>query len=154
MLQYLKTTISFSGVTLIEQHCDRAHYVQFALFQQFPELAHGSFNRNGGVSTFPFQGLNVSVSSGDTFENVLRNRYLALQSLQIENYPCATAWMIHSADVLRFDGGDWDDWRTDWPYRSYRSEEHTSELQSRLHLVCRLLLEKKKQRLQQGKVVE
>src|SRR2546429_1499138 len=39
------------------------------------------------------------------------------------------------------------------PYRLYtppgctqygRSEEHTSELQSRLHLVCRLLLEKKK----------
>src|SRR2546422_3240468 len=33
-------------------------------------------------------------------------------------------------------------------YRAYwwymRSEEHTSELQSRLHLVCRLLLEKKK----------
>src|SRR2546429_2488634 len=29
------------------------------------------------------------------------------------------------------------------PTRS-RSEEHTSELQSRLHLVCRLLLEKKK----------
>src|SRR2546429_7014409 len=29
-------------------------------------------------------------------------------------------------------------------YRRRRSEEHTSELQSRLHLVCRLLLEKKK----------
>src|SRR2546422_4162303 len=28
--------------------------------------------------------------------------------------------------------------------RPSRSEEHTSELQSRLHLVCRLLLEKKK----------
>src|SRR3989449_5132320 len=28
-----------------------------------------------------------------------------------------------------------------------RSEEHTSELQSRLHLVCRLLLEKKKTQL-------
>src|SRR5216684_5121375 len=28
--------------------------------------------------------------------------------------------------------------------RRVRSEEHTSELQSRLHLVCRLLLEKKK----------
>src|SRR2546429_4877450 len=27
---------------------------------------------------------------------------------------------------------------------AHRSEEHTSELQSRLHLVCRLLLEKKK----------
>src|SRR2546422_6193121 len=34
-----------------------------------------------------------------------------------------------------------------WPVvakTSSRSEEHTSELQSRLHLVCRLLLEKKK----------
>src|SRR2546429_6630580 len=32
------------------------------------------------------------------------------------------------------------------PYHFWhrRSEEHTSELQSRLHLVCRLLLEKKK----------
>src|SRR2546422_8307961 len=29
-----------------------------------------------------------------------------------------------------------------------RSEEHTSELQSRLHLVCRLLLEKKKKNQQ------
>src|SRR2546422_3553601 len=45
---------------------------------------------------------------------------------------------------------------THWRYMGYRtaapttartpmrSEEHTSELQSRLHLVCRLLLEKKK----------
>src|SRR5205809_7908403 len=34
---------------------------------------------------------------------------------------------------------------TDFPDASQeRSEEHTSELQSRLHLVCRLLLEKKK----------
>src|ERR1041385_2149127 len=31
-----------------------------------------------------------------------------------------------------------------WFYKLKRSEEHTSELQSRLHLVCRLLLEKKK----------
>src|SRR2546422_5085904 len=30
-----------------------------------------------------------------------------------------------------------------------RSEEHTSELQSRLHLVCRLLLEKKKENRRQ-----
>src|SRR5207253_5779695 len=32
-----------------------------------------------------------------------------------------------------------------WPHPS-RSEEHTSELQSRGHLVCRLLLEKKKKK--------
>src|SRR2546422_5414724 len=33
-----------------------------------------------------------------------------------------------------------------------RSEEHTSELQSRLHLVCRLLLEKKKNAQTPGEI--
>src|SRR2546422_4740814 len=35
-----------------------------------------------------------------------------------------------------------------------RSEEHTSELQSRLHLVCRLLLEKKKKKKQTSRIQE
>src|SRR2546422_1215699 len=35
-------------------------------------------------------------------------------------------------------------------YAMKRSEEHTSELQSRLHLVCRLLLEKKNYRHARG----
>src|SRR5437763_13356591 len=33
------------------------------------------------------------------------------------------------------------------PYRAMRSEEHTSELQSPMYLVCRLLLEKKKNKI-------
>src|SRR3989449_4525094 len=36
--------------------------------------------------------------------------------------------------------------------KAARSEEHTSELQSRLHLVCRLLLEKKKYNLSLGSI--
>src|SRR5690348_17735943 len=35
-------------------------------------------------------------------------------------------------------------WPACWQGRRSRSEEHTSELQSPVHLVCRLLLEKKK----------
>src|SRR2546429_4845969 len=42
-------------------------------------------------------------------------------------------------------GCTWLDYDRDGRSRATRSEEHTSELQSRLHLVCRLLLEKKKQ---------
>src|SRR2546422_6779473 len=38
--------------------------------------------------------------------------------------------------------------------RERRSEEHTSELQSRLHLVCRLLLEKKKKMSKQMSTCE
>src|SRR2546422_4740365 len=49
-------------------------------------------------------------------------------------------------------------WRLDLrnhPHRvRARSEEHTSELQSRLHLVCRLLLEKKKKTKQRDCCVD
>src|SRR3712207_6906393 len=40
-------------------------------------------------------------------------------------------------------------WGTDslWYGSPHRSEEHTSELQSRQYLVCRLLLEKKKKKI-------
>src|SRR6185295_20292418 len=37
--------------------------------------------------------------------------------------------------------------RSGWARSAYRSEEHTSELQSRQYLVCRLLLEKKKKEI-------
>src|SRR5260370_17839177 len=50
------------------------------------------------------------------------------------------------AEVLRTeeDPGDAHCIDCDWPCEPMRSEEHTSELQSHLNLVCRLLLEKKK----------
>src|SRR5438876_10185657 len=38
--------------------------------------------------------------------------------------------------------------------RCHRSEEHTSELQSPVHLVCRLLLEKKKTKIEEQKANE
>src|SRR3712207_7508756 len=38
------------------------------------------------------------------------------------------------------------------PLTLFRSEEHTSELQSRQYLVCRLLLEKKKNHLQSNTI--
>src|SRR2546422_1499134 len=47
----------------------------------------------------------------------------------------ATSWRSRTRSESRV----WAKWA-----KPSRSEEHTSELQSRLHLVCRLLLEKKK----------
>src|SRR2546430_5288292 len=38
-------------------------------------------------------------------------------------------------------------WQPFSPFPTYRSEEHTSELQSQSNLVCRLLLEKKKKKI-------
>src|SRR2546422_3345562 len=58
---------------------------------------------------------------------------------------CYGPWSPVQSRPLR-SGGWWPRNRTEPRSRflASRSEEHTSELQSRLHLVCRLLLEKKK----------
>src|SRR5262245_65085216 len=62
----------------------------------------------------------------------LKEKRLAIASHQQRN----TAECPHRADANRL---------KDKIYYFMRSEEHTSELQSLRHLVCRLLLEKKKQ---------
>src|SRR5256884_4647634 len=65
------------------------------------------------------------------------------RSLTVNELTRSLAWY---RDVLRFTVGE--RWQDGGQLRGVqlkagRSEEHTSELQSRLHLVCRLLLEKK-----------
>src|SRR2546429_2739656 len=69
--------------------------------------------------------------------------FLAIEALEIytrlinAGFGVGQSLLRHSAVVdQKFDA-------TALARRSARSEEHTSELQSRLHLVCRLLLEKK-----------
>lgn len=110
---------------MIEQQWDNARYLQFSQYLQFPEITHGVFTRYGGYSTTPYTGLNASFSTGDSFEHVVRNRFLVLRSLGIERYPCATLWQVHGADVAVLDteSAIWDDWRTDWPHRSYQLDE-------------------------------
>src|SRR3712207_7778566 len=57
-------------------------------------------------------------------------------------YPAASgsAWRSRASCIVTPTSG----FSTSQPRHSIRSEEHTSELQSRQYLVCRLLLEKKK----------
>src|SRR2546429_3948787 len=54
--------------------------------------------------------------------------------------------ILTSENQAIFKGIAWSPTGSRLAFTTYRSEEHTSELQSRLHLVCRLLLEKKKKR--------
>jgi polyphenol oxidase len=109
---------------LIAQQRGTVCYMQFGHLLQFPELTHGIFSRQGGYSETPYWGLNASFSSGDSFENVVRNRLLALQNLDIDTYPCATVWQIHGANVATLDVENWDDWRFDWAHRSYLLDQH------------------------------
>lgn len=107
---------------LIERQAGTVRYVQFNSLQQFPELIHGAFMRTGGHSPAPYDSLNTSTPPphlrlGDSIANVVHNRVLALQALTIEDYPCATLWQVHGADVLVYDGSS--EWRTDWAHRSF-----------------------------------
>ena len=110
---------------MIEQQRENACFLQFNQLLPFPEITHGVFTRLGGHSTTPYQGLNASYSTGDSFDNVVRNRLTVLEALDISTYPCATLWQVHGADVATLDTEQevWDDWRTDWAHRSYFLDE-------------------------------
>jgi polyphenol oxidase len=108
------------GVVLIEQQYENVHYLQFSHYSAFPELIHGVFTRRGGHSEDPYKSLNTSApprGGGDTFPNVVRNRQLALQALQLSDLPNVTLWQVHGADVVTLDRHD--EWRTDWANLSY-----------------------------------
>ncbi|MCB1118949.1 MAG: peptidoglycan editing factor PgeF [Chlamydiia bacterium] len=48
-------------------------YLQFDLFEPFPELTHAIFLRHGGVSTGEWKSLNVGLGVGDAEEHVKEN---------------------------------------------------------------------------------
>src|SRR5437016_9028652 len=58
--------------------------------------------------------------------------------------PAAPRQCPRSRRICRVSSGSWG--RVPWRGVFFRSEEHTSELQSLTNLVCRLLLEKKKKK--------
>lgn len=60
-------------------------WLEFELFQEFPEVKHGVFLRHGGVSTGPFSSLNAGSSGKDELGNPARNRELIRQCLGIQS---------------------------------------------------------------------
>src|SRR5687768_18161976 len=91
---------------------------------------------------FPYTTLFRSPEAVQTM-NRLRSQALSRHGVAV---PASERMDAAILDLLRKGAGQL--WITTWEGEavSSRSEEHTSELQSRLHLVCRLLLEKKKKK--------
>lgn len=106
------------GVPLIEHYSGSVSYLQFDLLQQFPEVIHGVFTRTGGYSNPPFASLNTGRSiNGDKIEHIVRNRFLALQALNLHEKPAITLWQVHGPEVVTYTSRD--AWRTDWAYLSH-----------------------------------
>src|SRR5438874_3356360 len=83
---------------------------------------------------FPYTTLFRSINSLDELLEHLQRQMAQMQSLLQSMSPEAREELRQMMDALLQDDS----------LRLERSEEHTSELQSRRDLVCRLLLEKKK----------
>ncbi|MCC6187661.1 MAG: peptidoglycan editing factor PgeF [Anaerolineales bacterium] len=75
------------------------HIFQFESLEVGP-VAHGIFARHGGVSPEPYASLNLSVSTGDSRENVRENRTRAFRALARAPDTVADLWQVHSADVI------------------------------------------------------
>src|SRR5690606_40429518 len=89
-------------------------------------------------------GDTVTVVAGDTLFSIARRCGTTVSALLVANPSITNPDILYAGTVLTIPGGD-DVPAEDEPQVGIRrSEEHTSELQSRENLVCRLLLEKKK----------
>lgn len=83
-------------------------------YYQFDTLnvRHAVFSRHGGVSSGPWDSLNVGGTVGDDIENVRRNRVLSFDALECNPDSIFDVWQVHGADVVyaetpRLDGDEY-----------------------------------------------
>src|SRR2546422_4396374 len=94
----------------------------------------------------PQNALVIGGGEGATLREALKYRSLTRAVMVDIDGEVVDLCKKHLAEMHR---GAFEDKRTEVRNED-RSEEHTSELQSRLHLVCRILLEKKKKEPEYG----
>lgn len=84
---------------MIAHDAGSLRYYTFNSFD-WPWLVHGVFARHGGVSGGHWSSLNMSLSVGDSRENVRANRERAFCAVGRDPDSVTDTWQVHSADVL------------------------------------------------------
>jgi polyphenol oxidase len=85
---------------VIERQAERCEYLQFEGLRAWPEVTHAVFTRRGGYSAAPYDGLNLSISTGDDLSVVRRNRQIVSDALAL---PLVSAFPTHGATVAVLD---------------------------------------------------
>jgi purine-nucleoside/S-methyl-5'-thioadenosine phosphorylase / adenosine deaminase len=85
---------------VIERSAERCEYLQFEGLRDWPEVTHAVFTRRGGYSSAPYDGLNLSISTGDDLSTVRRNRQVVSHALGL---PLVSAFPTHGAAVALLD---------------------------------------------------
>ncbi len=81
---------------MIERRADFCEYLLFEHLYAASAVTHGVFTRRGGFSGPPFNGLNCSVSVGDTREAVLRNYDVIVREIGL---PLVSARIAHGNNI-------------------------------------------------------
>jgi YfiH family protein len=84
---------------MIRREVDSLAFYQFGALD-LTGLMHAIFTRRGGVSPAPWASLNLSISCGDTWERVAKNRELAFSAVDWAVESRFDVWQIHSAKVV------------------------------------------------------
>lgn len=74
-------------------------YYTFAMWAHTP-FKHGIFTRHGGVSTTPWDALNLGGTVGDAVEAVAENHRRMYQTLDVNQKRVCTVWQVHGADTV------------------------------------------------------
>jgi len=85
---------------VIERRAEHCDYFEFEGLGAVPRVVHGVFTRRGGFSAPPYDGLNLSITTGDDPASVRRNREAVAAALGL---PLLSARPVHGADVVVID---------------------------------------------------
>lgn len=81
-------------------HSGEISYYQFDLFDNHP-IKHGIFSRKGGVSSSPWNSLNLGGGLGDSRDNIIENRKRIFQTMDLEVNSIFDVWQVHGTRVMK-----------------------------------------------------
>lgn len=84
---------------MIRQTNNGLVYYQFEALRT-EKLIHGVFTRSGGISSSPFDSLNLGSTTGDSNENVAVNRKRIFDVFSLSVESIYDVWQVHGNDIL------------------------------------------------------
>ena len=82
------------------QQAGTIRYFTFTSLLEQSGIFHAVLTRRGGSSSGPWSSLNLGGSVGDNPENVIRNKFIALDALQRPASSIFDVWQVHGNDVV------------------------------------------------------
>ena len=95
---------------MIQRERDGIVYFEFESLARYGRIQHAIFSRKGGVSSAPFNELNLSVSVADNKDNVYNNRRQAFGLFGRDTDSVVHAHLVHGdsvASVTQVNNGTW-----------------------------------------------